>query len=198
MKKSVWIIGIIVVLVIVSFFSINKFFLSPIDGVCKVISENPGDKKIDIVYFYSAGEVDGCKIVQGNVLLCYSKEIVKQSSLCKNDYVVVLSDRERNIRSSSYMNVMSININHPNNVLLHEFGHAFSRLADEYVPSVIPRGAENCQKDCDDFDVEGCYKGCSKSSYYRSSEKSIMRSLTTSDFEELNTKIIEEDLLYYE
>ena len=229
-KKSYFIVGLVlVILIIVVFFSINTFLLNSVEGECKIISENPGDKKVDIVFlsenvgknkaeeysnyllasepfsehkekfnFYSAGEVDGCKIVQGNVLLCYSKEMVKQSSLCKNDYIVVLSDRDRNIRSSSYINVLSLNVNHPNNVLLHEFAHAFSRLADEYVPSVIPRGAENCQQDCEDFDVEGCYKGCSKDSYYRSSEKSIMKTLTTNNFEELNTKIIEEDLSYYE
>jgi len=149
--------------------------------------------------FYYAGKYEDCSLYQNSILYCYSKELIKKSSVCPNDYVIVLTSRDSNIRSSSYMNVVSINIRHPKTVLLHEFAHTFANLADEYVPSVIPRGSKNCQKNCDKFEViDSCNQGCSKDSYFRSSDSSVMRTLSTKDYRTLNTKIIEEDLLEYE
>lgn len=152
--------------------------------------------------FYYAGTTN-CNILEeiDKVLFCYSRDLLKRSSICPNDYIVVLSNHEVNIRSSSYREVISLNTNHDKNVFLHEFGHVFGNLADEYIPSEIPRKSKNCAKKCDDFEkysVEGCFEGCSESDYFRSSEDSIMRTLKTNNYRDLNTFLINENLEKYE
>lgn len=215
-------VGILVI------FSFSGVYESPEQGACRIIAGSGEENKIDIVFltdninqektenyanffldsepfslnkekfnFFYAGESE-CSLKDDSLLYCYSRDLIKKASSCKNDYVIVLSSRERNIRSTAYMNVMSININHPFTVLLHEFGHVFANLADEYVPSVLPRGAENCETQCEKFEVgDGCYEGCSKNSLYRASENSVMRTLGISDYKKLNTKLIEENLGKY-
>tara|TARA_Y100000310_G_scaffold338126_1_gene426926 strand:+ start:309 stop:1001 length:693 start_codon:yes stop_codon:yes gene_type:complete len=196
--------------------------------ICEVIIENDGENKVDIVFltdqvsknkvddyveyfldsepfslnkekinFYYAGETE-CEIKQG-LLYCYSRDLLKKAGACKNDYIIVLGEEPRKIRSSAYINVVSVNIKHPKTVLLHEFAHVFSVLADEYVPSVVPRGSKNCKQECEDFEVsEGCFSGCSKSELSRSSESSVMRTLSTKDYKKLNTLLIERSLDKYE
>jgi len=237
-KKNVKFFGIVlglIVLIILGVFLYLYFsgiFLAPVDGECKVIRENPGKNKIDIVFFtnnVSQGKIDGyvdyflnsepfmdnkekfnfyyagegdCEIIKKKAVYCYSKELLKKSAVCPNDVVVVLSDMPRQLRSSAYMNVMSINVHHSKNVLLHEFGHVFANLADEYTPSIIPWGSKNCQGACEDFekfgDLEGCYSECSDAEHYRSTESSVMRVTSTSDYGELNTMLINENLEDYE
>jgi len=152
--------------------------------------------------FYYANSDAECEIIQDVAVYCYSKSLIRSSSVCPNDYIVVLADRSKKIRSSAYLNLVSLNIRHDKNVFLHEFGHVFANLADEYVPSKIPRGAENCVKECNDFeeygDLEGCYEGCSKSGYFRSSENSLMRTLRSDSYGELNLILLNEDLNEYE
>jgi hypothetical protein len=148
--------------------------------------------------FFYAGKAK-CKVIQNEILFCYSRDLLRKSSTCPNDYIVILSNMPSRIRSSAYTNVMSININHPPTVLLHEFGHAFANLADEYVPSVIPRGAKNCQRTCEKFKgYEGCFQGCSEAIYYRSSTISVMRTLKTAEYKKLDTQIINKNLEQYE
>jgi hypothetical protein len=152
-------------------------------------------------FFYSEYGAE-CEILQDIAVYCYSRSLVKNSAVCPNDYIVVLADRPKKIRSSAYLNLVSVNVNHDKKVLLHEFAHVFANMADEYVPSKIPRGAENCVSDCSDFedyDIEaGCFEGCSKSGYFRSSENSIMRTLKSNSYGELNLIILNEYLNEYE
>jgi len=237
-KKRVY--GIIIVFVFIFFLGVflswiffYQVLFGPEIGVdCKIILENPGNDKIEIVFltndvpeerieeyteflinsepfnkvkekfnFYYVGE-GNCSLYEGKAVLCYSKDLIQKSSVCPNDYIFVLSDEEKRIRSSAYMNVMSLNVNSNKNILLHEFGHLFSNLADEYVPSTIPWRAKNCVQNCEKFekygDLEGCFEGCSKGDYYRSSNQSVMRSLVTDDYGELNTQLIIKDLEKYE
>jgi len=202
-----------------------------VEGNCEVIATNEGNNKIEIVFLtdevskkevkkyadylvdsepflgnkekfniYYAGDAN-CEILKGEFLFCYSKELLKKSSVCPNDYIIVLTNEKSSIRSSAYLDVISLNINHNKNVLLHEFGHIFGNLADEYVPSVLPRGAKNCARECDkfgDYNIEECYEGCTKSNYYRSSDNSVMRTLRTDDYKELNTLLLKEILEKYE
>ena len=195
---------------------------------CEVVLENEGENKIDVVFltddvsenkvgeyadylinsepfsfnrekfnFFYAGDAE-CEIKQG-LLFCYSGENLKKAASCKNDYIIVLGEEPANIRSSAYINVISLNTKHPKNVLLHEFAHVFSKLADEYVPSVLPRGSENCEEECLNFEIsDGCFSGCSKNELYRSSENSVMRTLKTEEYKKLNTLLIEEKLEKYE
>lgn len=220
---------IIAFFIFVIFWFFPQVYYNP-EGNCETIITNQGDNKIDFVFFtdnvekikvkeyvdffldsepfinhkskfnfYYAGEHD-C-IIKDSYLFCYSRELIKKSSLCPNDNIIVLSKQEPSIRSSSYMNVISLNINHDKKVILHEFAHNFAKIADEYIPSIIPSGAKNCVKKCDDFEeysIDECYSGCSKTDYYRSSENSVMRTLKTPDYKKLNTLLIEKNLNKYE
>ena len=180
-------------------FLTNKFSKDKIKKYTDFLTDSePFSSYKESFNFYYAGETEDCSVTENNILFCYSKKLIKSSAVCPNDYVFVLVDKPSNIRSSSYDNVLSININHPNSVLIHEFAHAFATLADEYVPSEIPRGAKNCAKECSSFMVsDGCFQGCSKDSYYRSSEESVMRTLKTTDFKKLNTLLLKERLEKY-
>lgn len=224
MNKAI-LVSILLIIVLTAI--IVKIYYNPDKTFCKIISENPG-KKINIVFFtekenpdkateysnyitdsfpfnnskekfnFYYGGTAKCKLIQESILFCYSRELIRKSSQCKNDFIVVLSSNPSNIRSSAYGNVISLNTNQPKNVFLHEFGHAFSNLADEYVPSTIPKGAKNCAKKCDSFNNIGCFQGCSQDSFFRSSENSLMRTLRTNDFGELNIQIIQDTLNKYD
>jgi hypothetical protein len=132
-----------------------------------------------------------CEIYKGVALLCYNREIIRKASSCPADYIVSIKKEGSNIRSSAYMNVMSINQNHPLTVFPHELGHALAFLADEYVPATLPKKSENCVLECDEFEnPDGCYEGCSKSDYYRSIESGIMRTLSSKEFGSFNSQVI--------
>jgi len=125
-----------------------------------------------------------CKLYKDIALYCYSKELIRKASSCPNDYIIVLKEQPYKIRSSVYMNVLSLNSKHPLSVLPHELGHALANLADEYVPASLPRGQKNCVSSCSKFDSEtdGCFIGCSKDSYYRSIDRGIMRTLSSNEY----------------
>ena len=153
------------------------------------------NKEIFNVYYIDAYKPT-CTLYKDVALLCYSRELLKKASSCPNDFIVVLEEEKTEIRSSSYMNVMSININHPPTVLLHESGHAFANLAEEYVPATLLPEAKNCVKECNDFiyQTDGCFEGCSKETHKRSINEGIMRTLLTKEFGTYNEKIIEEKI----
>ena len=170
------------------FFSSEETISSYKDSLFKVspFKENP-----DAFNFYYINYKPQCEIYKGIALLCYSKETIKKAASCPNDYIIVVEEQPSNIRSSSYMNVMSLNKNSNVNVFPHEFGHAFANLADEYVPATVPKGSKNCQKSCDGFEGKGeCVSGCSNSDYYRSVNSGIMRTLSSNVFGEFNEQLI--------
>jgi hypothetical protein len=72
---------------------------------------------------------------------------------------------------------MVLSSDYPNSIV-HEFGHYFGGLADEYITGNTPRSsAPNCDvSNCPKWSswYSGCYKDCSKSEYYRPSEKCRM------------------------
>ena len=143
-------------------------------------------------FFYINSYKPKCELYKGIAILCYSRELIKKAGSCPNDYIVVLEDREQSLRSSSYVNVMSINSRQPLSVLAHEFAHVFANLAEEYVPAKIPRGAPNCPGDCSGFEgrENGCYDGCSETEKIRSIENGIMRTLRSKDYGSFNDVFI--------
>jgi len=169
---------------------------SLIDYVDYFNSFPPFSENKDKFNFFYLDYVPICKIDVG--LLCYSRELIRVSSKCPNEIIVVLSDEKTNVRSSAYMNVISINSNLPKSVLIHELGHVFSNLADEYIPANIPSGSKNCVSECDGFDgIGGCFEGCSRSDFYRSSESSIMRTLSSDSFGDFNQNLIKQTITQY-
>jgi len=136
-----------------------------------------------------------CTFYKGIAIYCHSKDLVKKSASCPTDYIIVIKEENSFIRSSTFLNVMSINSKNPITVFSHEFGHAFANLAEEYVPAnKLPKNQKNCVKDCKDFlgkNKDGCFIECSKTSLYRSIENGIMRTLNSNDFGAFNKYLIE-------
>jgi len=219
------ILAVVTVLLILFFVFKDSLFFSPTANPenCKVLEKN-SEKGVNLVFlsdnktareysdflktvspfkenidsfnfYYIDSYTPACTLYKGIALLCYNKEIIQKASACPNDIIIIPQEKENNIRSSSYMNVLSINSAQEKTVLIHEMGHALANLADEYVPAEIPKKSKNCQKTCESFSVkEGCFLGCSKDSYYRSIDFGVMRTLATSKFGELNQNIILEKI----
>ena len=153
------------------------------------------DNKQAFNFYYIDSFTPSCELYQDIALFCYSKDLMIKASSCPNDYIVVIQENETHIRSSSYMNVLSINSASPISVFAHEFGHAFANLAEEYIPADIPRGSKNCVKKCDAFtNSDGCFGGCSVSEYYRSIENGIMRTLYTTKFGSFNEFLLSQKI----
>jgi len=162
-----------------------------------LLNQEPyASNKKQLNFYYINDYTPKCEIYKGIAILCYSKELIKKISSCPADLIVVLKDEKPEIRSSAYMNVLSLNLNSPKTVFLHELGHAFANLADEYIPSKMPSKAKNCQKSCDNFQGlnEGCFNGCSNEGYSRSIENGIMRTLNTAEYGEFDKALILEKL----
>ena len=180
---------------------INIVFFSPKEQTKKysnfLLATPPFDKNKDAFNFYYIADYSpACELYQGIAILCYSKELIKKASSCPNDYIVVLEDSPQNLRSSAYMNVMSLNINHPLSVFAHEFGHAFVNFAEEYVPAKIPSGSKNCVSKCGKFEpiTDECFQGCSEEDYYRSIENGIMRTLLSKEYGKFDENLIQEKI----
>ncbi|MEK6846564.1 MAG: M64 family metallopeptidase [Nanoarchaeota archaeon] len=133
-----------------------------------------------------------CEDYKGIAILCSTKENLEAARRCPNDYIIIVKDYPTNIRSSAFSNVVSINKNHENSVIIHEFGHAFGNLAEEYVPANLPRGAKNCVSSCDKFNAptDSCDLECSKTNFFRSIRAGVMRTLTTSDYGQYNIHLL--------
>ncbi len=142
------------------------------------------------------GENPICESYKGIAILCDTKEVKEIARRCEHDYILVVKDEPAHIRSSAYSNVISLNKNADNSVLIHEFGHAFGGLAEEYTPARVPRGAKNCQKSCDKFNdlADSCTKECSESGLFRSIVSGVMRTLSTTNYGQYNIEIIKEIL----
>lgn len=147
-------------------------------------------------FYYIDNYEPECEMYKGVALLCYSGDLLKSAGSCPNDVIVVVKEMDSSIRSSAYMNVISLNSELPISVFAHELGHVFANLADEYVPAKLSRGVKNCVEECDKFGdkSEGCFEGCSESDYFRSIDTGVMRSLESSRFGAFNELILEDKI----
>ncbi len=147
-------------------------------------------------FYYIDSFVPECELYEDVAIFCHSSELVKKAASCPNDFLVIIESREPNIRSSSYLNVMSLNEKTQLSVFLHEFGHAFASLAEEYAPASLSSSSKNCVKKCSDFNglEEGCYQGCSKVDYYRSIEAGVMRTLNSERYGRFNEHLLLDNL----
>lgn len=143
-------------------------------------------------------------------VFCDSLSVNKLASDCPNDFVFILVDKgalKTSVRSSSISNMVKINTRDNRLVLIHEFGHAFSNLADEYTDKYYKSWFEaedypncdsyKCPSWSDDLNLD-CIQGCSTNEFYRSIDVSIMKNYDKStEFGPLNEKIIKENLGEY-
>ncbi len=125
-----------------------------------------------------------CERYKDIALLCYTDQILDLAKKCEHDYLIVLKEDEKQIRSSAYGKVVSINKVHEDSVLIHELGHAIANFAEEYGGAKIPPGSKNCQSQCNKFEgeVDSCVQECSTSTHYRSIPTGVMRSLITDNY----------------
>lgn len=175
---------------------INLVFLSDKNTAEKyeeaLLEISPFKENPSSLNFYYVDYKPECELYQGIALLCYSQKNIKKASSCPNDIIIAVQEKPSNIRSSSYMQMLSLNSISAKTVFAHELAHSLANLAEEYTPASIPRKSRNCQKECSFEIKDGCWQGCSDSSYYRSIDRGIMRTLSSSDFGKFDSSIIEE------
>ena len=168
--------------------SINILFISPNQKEAEEYSnflfnvEPFKDNKNSFNAFFINTKPE-CELYKKIALFCHNRETIKKSASCPEvDLIVALGKEKPNIRSSSYLNVMSINTAQNKNVLVHELGHALGKLDEEYITnSRLSASSPNCLNYCSDFEMsDGCYDGCTKTTFKRSIEEGVMRTLSTS------------------
>ncbi len=133
----------------------------------------------------------GCEIGCHGIetLVCCDNEIVKQeASKCHHDNVFVLINSNKLCGSASSYAKVCAKHEDAKLILMHELGHTFAGLADEYVYSdyygnysIGKISKPNCDSEgCLKWNniTDSCFEGCTYSTLYRSSEKnSIMYDL---------------------
>ncbi|HLC65783.1 MAG TPA: M64 family metallopeptidase [Candidatus Nanoarchaeia archaeon] len=181
--------------------------------IATFLSVEPFKSKQDLFNFFIAEGDAECKI--GDFVSCDHFQASRIASKCPNDFMVVLVSRDNvlnvlnPVRSSAMTNLLSLNTADNRMVFVHEFGHGFSNLADEYTDDAFYQKSgfkaeeyPNCDaEDCGKWKGKlgtGCFGGCSLSSYYRSTEDSIMRSLKSKDFGPVNEEVLRSYLEVYE
>jgi len=141
------------------------------------LSKEPLNSNREYFNFYFIEKKVKCN-VEEFVLVCDEFKAKELALKCPHDYIIVLSDSFKPVRSSAKGNIISINIQDNKLVLLHEFGHVFGRLDDEYYLSGIEAEnlyGTNCKHQCPS-DWDECHTECSLALYIRSSDDSLMRS----------------------
>jgi hypothetical protein len=149
-----------------------------------------------------------CTILEPRMFSCSSAKIAQKRVTCPNDQVILVVDSNEwrgfgnvggDISGTSSWKDM------PYSVVLHEFGHAFGGLHDEYVYDAgqfaVDMNAPNCDAvACTKFTaagVRGCFAGCGASTRYRSINNGMMRDLGATEFGQYDEKIIVDKLRGY-
>jgi hypothetical protein len=181
--------------------AINVFIISDDNNIGKQYSNYFLDSKPYNMYkdkfnfIYSDNISIDCELYRNIAVLCYSEKVSKSS-----DYIVVIDNSfTSNIRSSAYLNMISLNAKHPKTVLLHEFGHVLGGLSDEYIPSQLPLKATNCVNDCSKFNNlnDGCFQGCAQNNLYRSIDNGVMKTLNSNDYGTYDNSVIENKIISF-
>lgn len=136
-----------------------------------------------------------CDYYKDIAILCHNDQVLDLAKNCEHDYIIAVKEDSKQIRSSAYGKIVSLNKAHEDSVLIHELGHIFN-LAEEYLGAKIPQGSKNCVSSCDKFDgeIDSCQQECSTATHYRSIPLGVMRSLVTDNYGIYNTKLISEIL----
>ncbi|MDP2925392.1 MAG: M64 family metallopeptidase [Nanoarchaeota archaeon] len=147
----------------------------------------------------------GCKNVP-TLICCNNKKIFDEASLCGYDNIFVLVNNPGYCGSAStYTKICSKNKD-SNLFLLHELGHSFANLADEYVYSDYYNYSigeienENCDTEgCSKWrDLSsGCFKGCTYSNLYRPIEKNSVMYDLYPEYDVVSQRQINNTILEY-
>ncbi|MBN2094659.1 MAG: hypothetical protein JW727_01295 [Candidatus Aenigmarchaeota archaeon] len=103
---------------------------------------------------------------------------------CPSDQIIVLFDSETYGGGGYITEGISVVARSETKAAVHEFGHAFGKLYDEYSygqPTSMPEEAPNCDESpsCTDWEGQGmdCIRECSYTNWYRPSDSCIMKDL---------------------
>lgn len=147
----------------------------------------------------------GCYNVS-TIVCCNNKAVLEEASRCHYDSIIVLFKSRELCGSASYYAKLCSKNALSNLVLLHETGHSFADLADEYTYEdyfdydIGKINAVNCaEKGCEKWKniTEGCYKGCTYSSLYRPAEKNSIMYTFVPVFNLVSQKHIQDLILDY-
>ena len=178
------------------------------------LTTEPFKSSKEKINFYRIDKLDEVNCEIGDWIRCDEYSIKKLASYCPNDYIIILVDRNKvkdfvsPVRSSAVSNMEKINTADNKLVVLHEFGHIFGGLADEYVDEKYYGSIDfdaiaypNCDvpgcMEWNDVNGTGCFDGCSLKKYSRPTKDSLMRSLKEEKFGPLNENILVEKLDEY-
>ena len=193
----------------------NRFDTDVNENIKVFLTTEPFKSNQDKINFYKIDKLEELNCETGAWIKCDEFEVKKLASYCPNDYIVILVDRNKvkdlisPVRSSAVSNMEKINTAENKLVVLHEFGHIFGGLADEYTDEKYysnvnfdPNQYPNCDlpPDCKEWknvNGTGCFGGCSLNRYSRPTENSIMRSLNTEKFGPLNEEVLINKLNLY-
>ena len=154
-----------------------------------------------------------CKI--GDWIECDESLVRQAASGCPADFIIALVPRSKvldilkPVRSAALGNVMFVNTADNKNVVLHEFGHSFGNLGDEYVDDAFysksgfsEDNALNCDtaacSEWENVNGTGCFTGCSLSKFYRPTQSSVMRTLDDNNFGPWNSNLIDKRFKAYD
>jgi len=124
-----------------------------------------------------------CQDIQG-LVCCNDKKVIEQASQCNYDHIFILINSNQACGSASTYAKVCAKDSDAKLVLVHELGHSFADLADEYVYEDYDIGeidnvncaAEGCEKWAPI--TSNCIPGCTYSNLFRSSPNSIMYDLS--------------------
>lgn len=153
------------------------------DSIFQIEPFKTNSKKFSTTLIKTSQDLEcepGCSSAS-TVVCCNNKKVQEEASLCQHDSVYVLVNSKKNCGSASSYTKVCAKQSVAKLALLHELGHSFAGLADEYVYKNYDIGeidAPNCAKSptCDKWSEQtsGCFQGCTYDSLYRPSEKSLM------------------------
>ncbi len=177
------------------------------------LATEPFKSGMEKVNFYRVDDDNELGCSAKDYLICDEFLVQQVAVNCPNDYIFVLHDRNKIIdttqplRSSSIGNVAYINTADEAFVAIHEFGHIFAKLADEYVDdSFYANFDAKDTPNCDDnrcrkwaaVDATGCFRGCTTAAFFRATDNSIMRDFYKSkEFGPVNEKVIKAGIEVY-
>ena len=139
----------------------------------------------------------GCKGVE-TMVCCNDAKVSDTASQCHHDSVIVLINSNVGCGTASFYAKFCAKSDLNGLILVHELGHSFGGLADEYtysdyfnynVPEEIILKMPNCDvSGCPKWaNITGdCYEGCTSPNFYRPSQNSIMRYVSFGAFNEVS------------
>jgi len=127
----------------------------------------------------------GCKIYGDRCLSCDNAKVTELASYCPYDKVIVIVNTDRWAGCAGLYGTAAASSRYPY-ISLHEFGHSFGGLWDEYSYGGNGSSASN-SPNCDDqvgcpkwnnMSGTGCFKECTADNFFRSIAYGIMRTVS--------------------